>query len=385
MTTFTSNSNSLINSHIGNYFITNLLGKGSFSRVYRAVNIDNNNEIALKIYRCGYENIKYFEQEIRILTYLKNTENFYNNDINYLLLHDESFCILFNDKNQKPYISPVPIITYPLLYEDMYECMDILGTGFPLVDVKNLCKQILYGIRYLHINGIIHADIKPKNIILTSPAAKTDNKDLKIKIIDLGSATFADEVKSTSVGSDGYRSPEILLDIIYSYSTDIWSFGCIVFDLITSEALFVDNVDNSSQKKIGSSESGSYSYSDSSDEFDADERYGGNSSNEKSSNESNSSNSQISFQTFVAFEEFLGKMSKELLKKKKDNPYFNTKGNLKENPQIESKSIANILEKFYLYNQEDALSVERFMRSILYYVPEERPTADEILHYPFLN
>lgn len=80
--------------------------------------------------------------------------------------------------------------------------------------------------------GIIHCDLKPENILLKQP-----NKS-GIKIIDYGSSCFMGERIYTYIQSRFYRAPEIILGIPYTTAIDMWSFGCIIAELLTGFPLF---------------------------------------------------------------------------------------------------------------------------------------------------
>jgi serine/threonine protein kinase len=67
---------------------------------------------------------------------------------------------------------------------------------------------------------IIHCDLKPENILLRN------SKKSAIKVIDFGSACFANQKTYTYIQSRFYRAPEILLNLPYSCSIDMWSLGC---------------------------------------------------------------------------------------------------------------------------------------------------------------
>ena len=81
---------------------------------------------------------------------------------------------------------------------------------------------------------IIHCDLKPENILLKEP-----NKS-GIKIIDFGSSTFHDERVYTYIQSRFYRAPEIMLGIPYDCAIDMWSFGCIVSEMLLGFPLFAN-------------------------------------------------------------------------------------------------------------------------------------------------
>jgi len=81
-------------------------------------------------------------------------------------------------------------------------------------------------------NNIVHCDLKPENILL-----RKINKS-GIKIIDFGSGCFENEKIYTYIQSRFYRAPEIVLGIPYNAAIDMWSFGCILYELYVGYPLF---------------------------------------------------------------------------------------------------------------------------------------------------
>lgn len=98
--------------------------------------------------------------------------------------------------------------------------------------IKWFTYQLFSGLAFLHSHNIIHRDIKPENILV--------NKDQCLKITDFGLArSFSlHATYTTTVVTLWYRSPELLLQCDYNSSVDIWSAGCIVYEMFTREALF---------------------------------------------------------------------------------------------------------------------------------------------------
>ena len=93
--------------------------------------------------------------------------------------------------------------------------------------------EILSGLATMHKKGIIHRDIKPKNIFIT--------RKYQIKIGDFGicaqhKGKTINEIKQ--LGTLQYTSPEIYRGDFYSEKTDIWSFGCVIYELCTFTSPF---------------------------------------------------------------------------------------------------------------------------------------------------
>jgi len=110
-----------------------------------------------------------------------------------------------------------------------------------------ITKKIAEGIRCLNFFGVIHRDLKPENIMFV------DKNDINsIKIIDLGvsqTLTYG-EMASEPIGTDGYICPEIYMHHNYSFKSDVWSLGIILYLMITGGILPFDD-DKMDDKVIG--------------------------------------------------------------------------------------------------------------------------------------
>ena len=105
----------------------------------------------------------------------------------------------------------------------------------PQPDVKRIFRDSLEGLKYIHARRIIHRDLKPDNILLTAGGTA--------KIADLGLAT---QLKATAVqaqtqcGTPVYMAPEVLSDEPYDFKADMWSMGCILYELCTAKLTFTN-------------------------------------------------------------------------------------------------------------------------------------------------
>jgi NIMA (never in mitosis gene a)-related kinase len=97
--------------------------------------------------------------------------------------------------------------------------------------IKKWLIQICVGLQYIHSKHILHRDMKPQNVLL--------GKNMTAKIADFGiSAALAStqEMKKTAQGTPYYTAPEIWRGIDYNREVDMWSLGCMIYELCTLQA-----------------------------------------------------------------------------------------------------------------------------------------------------
>lgn len=94
----------------------------------------------------------------------------------------------------------------------------------------------MLGLNYLHTQNITHRDLKPENILLVSE----DINNFDIKIADLGFAAHfeKDTGMDLVLGTPLYMAPELVKRERYSEKVDVWSLGCITFQLLTGKTPF---------------------------------------------------------------------------------------------------------------------------------------------------
>lgn len=92
--------------------------------------------------------------------------------------------------------------------------------------------DILSGLEYLNIRHVIHRDLKPENLLL--------DKDNRIKIADFGIALIhsSHAQKMDSLGTPYYLAPEILRGYDCDFKVDVWSFGCVLYEMCTGVGPF---------------------------------------------------------------------------------------------------------------------------------------------------
>lgn len=142
-------------------------------------------------------------------------------------------------------------MVFERLGPSLYDCLKRnVYKPFPLVMVREFMRQLFQAVAYMHELTMVHTDLKPENILLLSQElvrkspepGSTIGKRLPdsahIKVIDFGSATFDSDRHSSIVSTRHYRAPEIILGLGWNRACDLWSLGCIIFELLTGEALY---------------------------------------------------------------------------------------------------------------------------------------------------
>ena len=216
---------------IGSYEIGELIGEGGMGTVYRAHDLRLGRDVAIKIVRpelaANPDRIARFDREARLLASLSHP--------NIATVHglehagDDRFLIL----------ELVPGMT---LAQRLRE------GDLPVRESLTHALQMAAGIASAHDQGIIHRDLKPANIKIT-PAGTIKILDFGLaKALAVDSAVQAIAVSSTLtsggtgegviLGTAAYMSPEQARGKDVDKRTDVWAFGCVLYDMLTGRAAF---------------------------------------------------------------------------------------------------------------------------------------------------
>ncbi|XP_053694501.1 dual specificity tyrosine-phosphorylation-regulated kinase 2 isoform X2 [Sabethes cyaneus] len=212
--------NKVIHDHICyRYEILEVIGKGSFGQVIRALDHKTHQHVAVKIIR----NKKRFHHqalvEVRILDELRKKDS----DGSYNVIHMLDYFYFRNHL----------CISFELMSLNLYELIRKNNyQGFSLSLIRRFCNSIVKCLRLLYQENIIHCDLKPENVLLKQRGSSS------IKVIDFGSSCYSHRKVYTYIQSRFYRSPEVILGLTYGPAIDMWSLGCILAELYTGYPLF---------------------------------------------------------------------------------------------------------------------------------------------------
>jgi serine/threonine protein kinase len=195
------------------------LGEGSYGTVYQVRDTHLNRIVALKKIKFGRDEEGVPPTTLREIAILKEIKH-----ENIVALTD----LLWYNSKRKLYL----IFEYADM--DLRKYIDTQKFGLDLI--KHVFFGIVKGVDHLHANGIFHRDLKPQNILI-------DRNGVCPKLADFGlarhfSLPFAEYSKE--IVTLWYRAPEIVMgERRYGVGVDIWSLGCIFYELFMRRPLFM--------------------------------------------------------------------------------------------------------------------------------------------------
>ncbi|TYH91208.1 hypothetical protein ES332_A13G101200v1 [Gossypium tomentosum] len=206
---------------VGNYLVGRKIGSGSFSIVWHARHRVHGTEVAIKEIVTGRLNKKLQDSLMSEIFILKRI-----NHPNIIRLHD---------------IVEVPGKIHLVLEYckggDLSMCITHHGC-VPEATAKHFMQQLAAGLQVLRDNNLIHRDLKPQNLLLS-----TNDRNAVLKIADFGFARSLQPwgLAETLCGSPLYMAPEIMQLQKYDAKADLWSVGAILFQLVTGKTPFTGN------------------------------------------------------------------------------------------------------------------------------------------------
>uniref|UniRef100_A0A3Q1AKT7 Protein kinase domain-containing protein n=1 Tax=Amphiprion ocellaris TaxID=80972 RepID=A0A3Q1AKT7_AMPOC len=192
-----------------------IIGEGGFGVVAKCRNTDTNKTVAIKINKSEAGILQQAVEEIAILKRLRCLNPDTCNIVRWdgFFFHKENICM-----------------TFELLDQSLYHYLQEQHTrGLTMGELKPILHQLATALAHLHSTEIVHADLKPVNVMVVN----RHQHPIQVKLIDFGLACPVSEVKQGACfGTVWYSAPEMLLGVPFKESFDMWSLGLIMAELI---------------------------------------------------------------------------------------------------------------------------------------------------------
>ncbi|MGC1186727.1 MAG: protein kinase [Candidatus Acidiferrales bacterium] len=218
-------------SQLGPYEILDAIGAGGMGEVYRARDARLGRDVAIKVlpetFARDVEKLSRFQREAKMLAALN---------------HPNIASIYGFEDSGNVHALVMELVEGPTLADR------IARGAIPVEEALPIAKQIAEGVEYAHERGIVHRDLKPANIKIAGNDA--------VKILDFGLAKAMDADASQGdmsnsptlthmatqagiiLGTAAYMSPEQAKGRVVDRRTDIWAFGCVLYEMLTGKMAF---------------------------------------------------------------------------------------------------------------------------------------------------
>ncbi|XP_077123282.1 homeodomain-interacting protein kinase 2 isoform X2 [Ranitomeya variabilis] len=203
------------------YEVLEFLGRGTFGQVVKCWKRGTNEIVAIKILKNHPSYARQGQIEVSILARL-STES--ADDYNFVRAYE-----CFQHKNHT-------CLVFEMMEQNLYDFLkQNKFSPLPLKYIRPVLQQVGTALMKLKSLGLIHADLKPENIMLVDPS----RQPYRVKVIDFGSASHVSKaVCSTYLQSRYYRAPEIILGLPFCEAIDMWSLGCVIAELFLGWPLY---------------------------------------------------------------------------------------------------------------------------------------------------
>ncbi|MED6262821.1 hypothetical protein ATANTOWER_026649 [Ataeniobius toweri] len=189
------------------YHTEGFLGEGSYGKVVKCTKLDTKEIVAVKIVRKHY--FREGKKEARMLKKILQLDPERNNLLRFIesFTYKGHFCLAFE-----------------MLDVSMFDFMKARDFApLHVSEIRVVAQQLLVALNALKSAGLVHADMKPDNIMLVNHKSQP----FKVKLIDFGLAIKVSKLWLVgTIQAIGYRAPEVILGLPRDESVDMWSLGC---------------------------------------------------------------------------------------------------------------------------------------------------------------
>jgi len=220
------------------YKIMARLGEGYYGKVFKCKDLQKGTILSIKIMKDSADQQYKVNREIRMLSMLTS-----------LVPKDQNLFVemydWFDYQGHK-------CIIFELLGKSVFDFLkDNNNSSFPIEHVRQIAHQLCTSVAFMHAKGFSHNDLKTKNIVfhddeyynnyLIQDKSKEVGilKNPEIRLIDFGSTSFAERRTMRPNGQHmPYKAPEVVIGFGGSQFADVWSVGCIIFEIATGFKMF---------------------------------------------------------------------------------------------------------------------------------------------------
>lgn len=206
------------------YKVLGVVGKGVFSSVLRATLTSDGTNVAVKMIRNNETMKKAAIREVEILRDLQGRDP-----------DDRCHCVRLLDTTQHRNHTA---LVFESMAMNLRQALRKYGNdvGINIMAVQSYGRQLFGALRHLRRAGVVHADIKPDNVLVSE-------NNSTVKLCDFGSGFKQDEDPMSSdpapyLVSRFYRAPEIILGLKYDERIDLWSVSTCLYELYTGKVMF---------------------------------------------------------------------------------------------------------------------------------------------------
>jgi len=212
------------------------LGEGTFGKCVECYDSRTGEHVAVKIIKNIEKYREAAKLEIKVLEKLREKDRGGRYSLCIQLLdwfnYHGHMCLVFEKMGKS---------VFDFMKDNGYQ-------PYPIHQVQHIAHQLLTSINFIHEMKLSHTDLKPENMLFVNSdydifynSRHTTTrcvKETETRLIDFGSATFDHEHHSTVVSTRHYRALEVILEFGWDKSCDLWSVGCILFELYSGFTLF---------------------------------------------------------------------------------------------------------------------------------------------------
>ncbi|XP_068994778.1 homeodomain-interacting protein kinase 1-like [Embiotoca jacksoni] len=213
---------SLLRGKSCDYKVKKLIGQGVYGKVVCCIRLDNLQDVAVKVVRrsevrAAWTELAALERILSLNLYESNLVRFYE-----AFMHRGHMCLVLEMLDMN-------------LFDLMKQRED---EPLGLSEIRLILQQMLEALNELKNIGLLHADIKPDNVMLVNHP----EQPFRVKLIDFGLAIPVSELRSgVIIQPCSYRAPEVFLGLPLNEAVDMWSLGCVGAYLYLGQRLYPCN------------------------------------------------------------------------------------------------------------------------------------------------